>query len=121
MNHVVVFKAAHHVDDGVGFADVREEFVAQPFAGAGACDQTGDIDELDNGALDFLRVHDSRQRIKPLVRHFDDADIGLDGAKGVVFCRNACVGQCVEQGGFSDVGQANNAAFQTHHDSLKVN
>ena len=59
VNHVVVFKAAHHVDDGVGFADVREEFVAQPFAGAGACDQTGNIDELDNGALDFLRVHDA--------------------------------------------------------------
>jgi hypothetical protein len=32
VDHVVIFEAAHHVDDGVGFADVRQELVAQAFA-----------------------------------------------------------------------------------------
>ena len=37
MDDVVVVKAAHDVDDGVGFADVGEELVAQAFAFARAC------------------------------------------------------------------------------------
>jgi hypothetical protein len=32
VDHVVVFEAAHHIDDGVGFADVRQELVAQALA-----------------------------------------------------------------------------------------
>ena len=42
-----VFEAAHHLDDRVDFADVREELVAEPFALARALDQAGDVDELD--------------------------------------------------------------------------
>jgi hypothetical protein len=37
---------------------------------------------------------------------------------GVIFCRNARFGQGVEQGGLAYVGQAHDAAFQTHGDSL---
>ena len=32
VDHVVVFEATHHVHDGIGLADVREELVAQAFA-----------------------------------------------------------------------------------------
>jgi len=36
------------VDDGVHFADVGEELIAEPFALRGALHEPGDIDELDN-------------------------------------------------------------------------
>jgi hypothetical protein len=41
------------VDDGVGFADVGQELVAQAFALGRTGHQTGDVDELDDGRLDF--------------------------------------------------------------------
>ena len=46
--------------DGIGFTDVGKKLVAQPLALAGAGDQTGNVDELDNGRLDFLRLDDGR-------------------------------------------------------------
>jgi hypothetical protein len=55
------------------------------------------------------------------IRHLDDAHIGLDRAKGVVLRRNAGLGQGVEQGGFTDVGQAYDATLQTHENSLENN
>ena len=41
-------------------------------------------------------------------------------ACGVILSRNARLGQRVEQGAFADVGQADDAAFQTHGISLVV-
>jgi hypothetical protein len=38
MHHVVVFEAADDADDGIGFANVGEELVAQAFAFRGAGD-----------------------------------------------------------------------------------
>jgi hypothetical protein len=61
VHHVVVGEAAHHVHDGVGLADVGEELVAQALALAGAGDQAGDVDELDDGGLDLLRLDDGGQ------------------------------------------------------------
>jgi hypothetical protein len=48
----------------------------------------------------------------PRVRHFNDADVRLDGAERVILSRDARLGQGVEEGGFADVGQADDAAFQ---------
>jgi hypothetical protein len=53
-----------------------------------------------------------------LVRHFNDADVRLDSAEGIIFRRNARFGQGVEEGGFADVGQADDAAFERHLFSL---
>jgi len=39
-------------------------------------------------------------------------------ALGVIFCRDARFGQGVEQGGFANVGQTHDAAFQTHGNFL---
>ena len=114
MDDVVVVEAAHDVDDGVGFADVGEELVAQAFAFARACNQTGNIDELDDGGLHFLRIDDFRQLRHARVGHFDDADVGFDGAEGIVRRFDARLGQRVKEGGFADVGQADDAAFQAH-------
>jgi hypothetical protein len=64
MHHVVVFEAAHDTDDGIGFTDVGEELVAQPFTFRGAGDQTGDVDELDDCRLDALRLDDRRDLLQ---------------------------------------------------------
>ena len=120
MNHVVVFKTAHHIHGGIGFADMCQKLVAQPFTGAGSSYQTGDIDKFDDRALNLLRTHNCGQRIQALVWHFHDTHIRLDGTKGVIFCRDARLGQGVEKGRFTDVGQAYDAALQTHDNPSKT-
>ena len=35
-------------------------------------------------------------------------------AEGIVFRRDAGLGQCVEEGGLADVGPANDSAFKAH-------
>lgn len=47
MVDVRIFKTAHHLHDGIDFADRAEELVSQAFALGGALDQPGDINELD--------------------------------------------------------------------------
>ena len=114
MNHVVVFKAAHHIHGGISLADMRQKLVAQAFARAGTSYQACNIHKFDDGFLYFLRVHDSRQLVQTCIRQLHNAHVGLDRAKRVIFSRDTRFGQRVEKGGFSDVRQADNAAFQTH-------
>ena len=114
MDDIGVFKTAHHVDDGVGFADVRQELVAQPFALAGARDQPGNVDKLDDGGQHAFGFDDFGQLRQTRIGHLDDAHIGLNGAEGVVFGGNASLGQGIEQGGFAHVGQPHDSTFQTH-------
>jgi hypothetical protein len=40
-------------------------------------------------------------------------------AYGVIFCGDPRLGQRVEQSAFTDIGQTNDAAFQTHENFLK--
>jgi hypothetical protein len=54
------------------------------------------------------------QLLQARVGHLNDTGVGLDGAKGVVFSGNAGFGQGVEKGGFADVGQTHDAAFEAH-------
>ena len=114
VDHVLVIEAAHHVDDGVGFADVREELVAQALALARAGHQARDVDELDDGRHDALGLDDGRQRVEPRVGQLDDAHVRLDRAKGVVLCRDAGLREGIEEGGLAHVGQADDAAFEAH-------
>jgi hypothetical protein len=114
VDHVFVVEAAHHVDDGVGLADVGQELVAQAFTLGGAGDQTGDVHELDDGRLDLLRIDDLGQGVEARIGHFDDADVGLDGAEGVVLGGDAGLGEGIEEGRFADVGQADDAALESH-------
>jgi hypothetical protein len=54
------------------------------------------------------------ERASRRVGHFDDADVGLDGAEGVVLGGDAGLGEGVEEGRFADVGQADDAALESH-------
>ena len=118
MHHIGIVKAAHHVDDGIGLADVGEKLVAQSFASGRARHQPGNVDELDDGWLDALRLDDLRQLIHARIRHLYNAYVWFDGTERIVFRRDARLGQRIEQGGFAHIGQADDSAFQTHVLSL---
>ena len=112
VHNVFVFEAAHHVDDGVHLADVGKEFVAQALAFAGPLDQAGNVHEFDDRRRGFGGVVHPRQLVQPYVRHRNHADIGVDGAEGIVGALGARVGDGVKQSGFAHVGQSDNTEFQ---------
>ena len=114
VHDIGVFETAHHMGDGVGLANVGQELVAQSFAFGRSGHQPGDIHELDDRRNDFLRLDDLGQLLQARIGHFHDADVGLDGAEGIVLRRDARLGQRVEEGGFAHIGQSDDAAFETH-------
>ncbi|OIQ81649.1 hypothetical protein GALL_365730 [mine drainage metagenome] len=114
VDHVLVLEAAHDVDDGVGFADVGEELVAQAFALAGAGHEPGDVDELHHGRQHALRLDDGGELLQTRIGHLDHAHIGFDGAEGVVLGGDGALGQRVEERGLAHVGQSHDAAFEAH-------
>ena len=114
MNDVVILEAAYDVGDSIGFADVGQEFVAQTFTFRGAFHQAGDVNELHGGRYDSLRLDDGGQGFEACIGHRHDAAVRLDGAEGEVLCRDPGFGEGVEQGGLADVGQADDAAIESH-------
>ena len=111
MGHVGVLKAPHHMDDGIGGADIGQEFVAQALALGGALHQTGDVHEFHHGGGGLLGLIEVGKPAQPLVRHADHAYIGVDGAEGVIVRRHAGVGDGVEQGRFAHIGQTHDTKF----------
>ena len=115
MGDVAVLETAQHVDDGVDFADIGEELVAETLAFRGAADEAGDIDEFQAGRDDLDRLADLRQHVQTRVRHADATDVRLDRAERIIGrLRRGGRGQRVEQGRFADIGQADDAAVETH-------
>ncbi len=51
---VAAFETSHDMGDGVTFADIGQELVAQTLAFGGAFDETGDIDEGHAGRDDLF-------------------------------------------------------------------
>ena len=106
MCDVRIVKAADDMTDGIGQTDVGQKLVAQSFAFAGTFHQSGDIGKL-KGRIDRLfRMKQLCQTIHACIRHFDDADIGLNGRKRIVGRFDLTFGNCVEQRGLSDVGKS---------------
>ena len=114
VHDVVVHEAAHEVRDRMRLANVREELVAQPLALRCALDEARDVDELDDGRHDLLRLHDLRERVELRVRHGDDADVRIDRAERIVLGRNLRRRERVEQRRLTDVRQSDDAALDTH-------
>ena len=84
MMDVCVFKATHYLNDGIHFTDVGQKFIAQPFALRRAFDETGYVHEFNRRWNDNVRPGNFLQNVKPFVRHGDDADVWVNGAKGIV-------------------------------------
>lgn len=115
VDDVGIFKAADDLDNGVGVADVREELVAEPFSLGGAFDKTCDVDETDGGRDDLFALGLVGEDLEAGVGEVDNADVRVDGAKGVVFRGDLFACDCVEEGRFADVGEAHKAAWGVAH------
>ena len=115
MGDVAILEAAHHMRDGIDLADVGEELVAEAFALGGTAHEACDVHEGEAGGDDLGGACDLRQHVKARVRHGHVTHIGLDGAEGIIrrLCRcRLC--ERVEEGGLADVGEAHDAALETH-------
>ena len=103
------------MDDGVRVADVGQEFVAEPFAFRRPFHQPGDVHDLDRGRDHPFGIVDLRQfdkpLVQPLIRHGHHAHIGLDGTERKVRRLRLRIGQAVEKGRFTHVGQTYDAAL----------
>ena len=86
VSDVAILEAAQHVNDGVGFADIGQELVAQSLAAAGATHQAGDVYEFQAGGDGFLRLADRGQDAQPWIGHTYAAYIRLDRAEWVISC-----------------------------------
>ncbi len=61
----------------------------------------------------FSELGQCGQLVQAIVGHVDDADVGLDGAKGKIGrLRFARTGYSVEESGLADVGQADDSGFE---------
>mgnify|MGYP001144792682 CR=1 FL=1 len=111
VNDVVIRKAPHHMNHGVGLPDVGKELVSQTFPLAGPLDQTGDVYKLDHGRGDLFRIIHLPQLVQPLVRNRNNPYVGIDGAEGIVGGLGAAPYDRVKKGAFAHVWQADDAEF----------
>ena len=115
MGDVTVLEAAHDMGDGVAFADIGEELVAEALTLRGAAHQPGDIDEGEPRRDDLLRAGDLRQHVEARVGDCDIADVRFDRAEWIVRrLRGRRLRQRVEERRLADIRQADDAAFETH-------
>ena len=53
MGNVAILETAKHINNGIGFADIAEELVAETLALGGTAHQTGNIDKFELGRDDL--------------------------------------------------------------------
>ena len=116
MGHVVIVETAQHVGDGIDFADMGEELVAEPFAlGSAPCTSPAMSTKVRRVGSGAFRLRHFRNFFEPRIGHRHLAHIGLDRAKGVVRgLRRGSLRQGVEECGLADIGQPDDAAFESH-------
>ncbi len=115
MGDVGIFEAAEHMDDGIDFADIGEELVAEAFALRGTAHEAGDVDEGDARRDDFLRLAGLCQQLHAWIgnRHF--TGVRLDRAERIVRrLRRRRARQCIEESGLAHIGKPDDAAFEAH-------
>ncbi|MNC33750.1 hypothetical protein D3C75_821560 [compost metagenome] len=108
---VLILEAAHHVDNGIHLADMGQELVAQTLALTCAFYKTGNIDKFKSGRHDPVGIHNLRQLLETLVRHFHYAHIGINGTERVIGGFRPGLGNCIEQRRFAHIGQPDNTCF----------
>jgi len=111
MDDVRAVEGAHDVCDRIHFADVRKELIAKTFALRCAGDEPGNINKLNGRRQDLFGLRNRRKLSKPRIRHRHNTDIRVDRAERIVFCGDLRAGKRVEERGLTDIGQADDAAF----------
>ena len=114
MHDIVVGEGAQYLADGIGFANVGEELVAESRALAGALDDAGDINERHCGGNDLFRAKDPCEYVKTGIRHSHHARVRLDGGERVVGREHVVLRQGVEHRGLADVREADDADCESH-------
>src|SRR6202012_5692835 len=67
---------------------------------------------------DLRRTGNLGQGVQTRIGHRHIADIGLDGAEGIIGrLRRRRLGQRIEERGLADIGQSDDAAFESHYSS----
>ena len=97
VSDVVVVEAAQHMNDGICFADVSQELVAQAFALRRALHQAGNVNNLHRSGDNALRIAYLSQLVESLVGHGYHADVWFDGAKWEISRLRLSVRQTVEK------------------------
>src|SRR5690606_7769794 len=112
VNDVLIFEASHHLDNGVGLADVGKELITEALAFRGTADEPGDVDELDGGGDDTLSFVHRLKHGQAAIRNRNDADIRFDGGERVVCGEGRLLsGECVKKGGLANIGQADDSGL----------
>ncbi len=114
MDDVLIFEAAHHVNDGIHPTDVPQELVPQTLALAGPLHQAGDIQDLDGGGEDPFGIDEFSDPVHAGIGNLDDTHIGIDSAERIIGRLGASRGQCIENSGFPHVGETDDTAVETH-------
>ena len=86
MHNAIIIEATEHVDDGVAFAYVGQELVAQALALAGAFHETCNVDDVADSGHDATRVHKFGKFSQSFVRNGYLSQLSINGAEGEVCC-----------------------------------
>ena len=111
VSDVVVVEAAQHVYDGVGFAYVSEELVAQTFALAGTLYESGNVHNLAGCGHNASRMYNLGELCEAFVGHGYHADVRFDGAKRKVGCLCLRARQAVENRRLAHIRQSYYTTF----------
>jgi hypothetical protein len=102
------------MEDGMGFADIRQELVAQAFPFASALHQPGNIHHFEGIGYQVLGFDQIGQAIEPLIGNRDGAHIGLDGTKWKIRSLGPGIGQAIKEGGLAYIGKSYDTALKGH-------
>ena len=111
-------EATHHLDDGIGFTDMAEKLVPETLPGAGTSNQACDVDDLQRGGNQFLRLDVVTEDGKSGIGNRHDTNIGFDGGKGVIGRVSPGGGQRIEEGRLAHIGQTNYSSFHRCNSSI---
>ena len=112
MHHIIIVKAAQHMDDSIRLADVSQELIAESLALAGTLHQSCDIDDLHRGRYHAaLGLAEVAQLDESLIRHGDHAHVRLYRAERKIGRLRLGVTQTVKKGRFAHIRQ-------THYSTL---
>ena len=111
---VVVDERPEHEHDRVDLADVGEELVAEPLTLARPLDEPTDVDDLDGGVDDVLRLRHRGEAIEPVVGDLGDADVRVLRGERVRGGEGPTAGECVVQRTLARVGEADQT--ETFHE-----
>ena len=115
MGNVITFKAPKYMSDGINFANIRQELIAQAFAFGGAANQACNIDKAHSSGNDLRRAGNMGQLVQTIVGHRDVTNIRFNCAKRKIGrLGSSRAGEGIKKGRFANIRQPNNSTTKSH-------